>query len=205
MSNFHKPVKRPGDVLELMVASGDPADANDLAHDTAAALLNRVRRAEDQGAVERVIEFADRGGIEDLAELWSEAEADTLPGALWRLYLVRHAVRSTPSAAGYRFRRGTEVDTVNQAIAGSPPTPSPDEVVRLATDILRGAFTGDFAVALERAAAFMTVMAAGSRELIAGGGPQERLAQEESRAIGYERLAVELKAEARLWRTGDLR
>lgn len=205
MTNFHRPVKRPGDVLELMVGSGDPAHASGLAHDTAAALLNRVRRAPDQKVVDQVLEFVDAGGIEDLAELWADADAETLPGAMWRLYLVRHMVRQAPSAAGYRFRRGVEVDTVAQAIAGSPSAPSPEEVVALATDILRGAFTGDFAVALERAAAFTRVLAAGSRELISGGGPDGRLADEESKASGYTRMAGQLTRAARLWRAGDLR
>lgn len=205
MSNFHRPVKRPGDVLELLVGSGDPADASGLAHDTAAALLNRVRLAPDQAVVEQVIDFADAGGIEDLAELWAGADADTLPGALWRLYLVRHAVREAPSAAGYRFRRGIELDTVGQAIAGSPAAPTPEEVAALATDILRGAFSSDFAVALERASAFTRVLAAGSRELAASGGDARRVADEESRAAGYARLAAELARSARLWREGDLR
>ena len=110
MSDFHKPVKRPGDVIEMMAGSGDPAELSGLAHDTAAALLNRVRKAPDQQVVDRVIAFADGEGLEDLAELWADSPASSLPGAMWRLYLLRHAVREAPSAAGYRFKRGVEVD-----------------------------------------------------------------------------------------------
>lgn len=204
MSNFHKPVKRPGDIIELMAGSGDPAELNGLAGDTAAALLNKVRQAPDQSVVDRVITFADGEGLEDLAELWSNASASTLPGALWRLYLLRHAVREAPSAAGYRFRRGIEVDTVGQAIAGSVNAPSPEEVVELATQILRGAFTGDFAVALERAAAFARVMASGSRELIASDPTSERSEPEERRLLGYDSLSAELTAAAALWRSDAL-
>ncbi|WP_331715815.1 hypothetical protein [Tessaracoccus coleopterorum] len=126
MSDFHRPVKRPGDIIELMAGSGDPAELSGLAHDTAAALLHRVRKAPDPGVVERVIAFADGEGIEDLAEMWAASRPDTLPGTLWRLYLLRHAVRESPSAAAYRFTRGIEVDTVGQAIAGSPAAPTPD-------------------------------------------------------------------------------
>lgn len=202
MSTFHKPVKRPGEVIELLVGSGDPAELSGFAHDTAAALLNRVRRAPDPAVVDRVVAFADGAGLEDLAELWADAGPRTLPGSLWRLYLLRHAVREAPSAAGYRFKRGAEVATVDQAIAGSVPAPTPDEVVELADVILRGAFTGDFAVALERASAFARVMAAGSRELTAGeGGPDT---DEKRRELGYESLAGELRNAAALWRSGDL-
>lgn len=204
MTNFHKPVKRPGDVIEMMGGGGDPADLGELAHDTAAALLHRVRRAPDPEVVDRVIAFADGAGIEDLAEMWAEAPADSLPGALWRLYLLRHAVREAPSAAGYRFKRGVEVDTVGQAIAGSGSAPSPEEVVVLSTQILRGAFTGDFAVALERAAAFARVMAVGSSELVAEGGSDERVADERRRREGYEAVSAELTRAATLWREGAL-
>lgn len=189
----------------MMQGGGDPAEVGDLAHDTAAALLNHVRQAPDQSTVERVISFADGAGIEDLAEMWAEAAADSLPGALWLLYLLRHAVREAPSAAGYRFKRGIEVDTVGQAIVGAGSTPSPDEVVELASTILRGAFTGDFAIALERAAAFARVMAAGSEELVTSGGAPERVSAEERRRVGYDHVSAELTTAARLWRDGALR
>lgn len=204
MSNFHKPVKRPGDIIEQLSGSGDPAELSGLAQDTAAALLNKVRQAPDQAVVDKVIAFADGDGLEDLAELWSDSAPTTLPGALWRLYLLRHAVREAPSAAGYRFRRGLEVDTVGQAIAGSVSAPTPDEVVELATQILRGAFTGDFAVALDRAAAFARVMAGGSRELIASDPDSGRVAQEERRLVGYDALSGELSTAAGLWRSDHL-
>lgn len=204
MSNFHKPVKRPGDIIEQLSGAGDPAELSLLAQDTAAALLSKVRRAPDQSAVDKVIAFADGEGIEELAELWSASSATSLPGALWRLYLLRHAVREAPSAAGYRFRRGLEVDAVGQAISGSVSAPSPEEVVDLATQILRGAFTGDFAVALDRAAAFARVMAGGSRELIASDPTSERREQEERRLLGYESLSAELTTAAGLWRSNNL-
>ena len=49
------------------------------------------------------------------------------------------------------------------AIAGVDQAPSEDDIVRLADSILSGAFVGDFAVALERAAAFTDVVALGLR------------------------------------------
>lgn len=204
MSNFHKPVKRPGDIIELLAGGGDPAEMSGLARDTAGALLNRIRRAPDQEVVARVIGFADGEGIEDLAELWASSPADSLAGALWRLYLLRHTVQEAPSAAGYRFSRGIEVDTVSQAIAGSPSAPTPEEVVELATEILRGAFAGDFAVALERAAAFARVMAAGERELMASSDDARRVMDELRRLEGYETVSAELTAAAALWRNGEL-
>ena len=204
MTRFHKPVHRPGDVLELLRGSGDPAEVGGLAQDTAAALLHRVRPAPEAAVVDRVIAFADADGIDDLAELWSAASPDSLPGALWRLYLLRHTVREAPSAAAYRFRRGVEVDAVGQAIAGSSAAPTPDEVVSLATQILRGAFVGDFAVALERAAAFSRVMGSGCRELAASDADKDRAADERRRADSYDTIVGELTRTASAWRAGLL-
>lgn len=197
MRAFHKPLRRPGDVIESWDGGGDPAEAASLAHDSAAALLHRVRQSADPVLVERVIAYADEHGIDDVAELWASAAPDTLPGALWRIYLLRHAVRANPERLGYEFRRGAALDGVNQAVAGSPDTPTPDEVVVTATQILRGAFSGDFAVALERASAFCRVLEAGHQDL------QERH-PDDLPPTPYAGVADELRHAAHLWRQGQL-
>lgn len=191
---FHKPVRRPSDILETLRGGGDPADVSALTHDTAAALLGRVRQAEDPAVVDRVIAYADEHGIDDVAELWASAPPVTLPGAMWRLYLLRHAVVTTTEAISYLFRRGLEVDGgPNQAIAGSRHAPTPDEVVSLATTILRGAFEGDFSDALHRASAFSRVLSLGATEL-----------DDQRQAAAYGQIADELRAAAAQWRAGQL-
>jgi hypothetical protein len=68
---------------------------------------------------------------------------------------------------------------------------------RLADSILASAYGGDFAVALERAAAFFRVVASGRRNgtQAAGGDLAER----------NERAARDLAAAAAAWRSGALR
>lgn len=58
---------------------------------------------------------------------------------------------------------GEPVATAASAIAGVDAAPTEDDIARTADSILAGAFTGDFAVALERAAAFTDVVALGLR------------------------------------------
>lgn len=204
MPDFHKPVRRPGDVIETLIGGGDPAEDSELAHDSAAALLGRVRGASDPALVDRVIAYADEHGIDDVAELWAVAPAETLPGAMWRIYLLRHTVVTDPDGIGYQFRRGLEVEGgPNRAIAGSSFAPTPQEVADLSTTILRGAFTGDFAVALERGSAFARVMWAGLEEL--ANGDQERSADHRKQAAGFATMADHLHAAAKLWREGQLR
>ena len=52
------------------------------------------------------------------------------------------------------WRAGEPVATTASAIAGVDQAPTEDDIAHTADSILAGAFTGDFAVALERAAAF---------------------------------------------------
>lgn len=194
MREFHKPVRRPADVIETLQGSGDPALQSALSHDTAAALLGRVRQAEDPAVVDRVIAYADEHGIDDVAELWASAPPVTLPGAMWRLYLLRHAVVTNTESTTYLFRRGLEVDGgPNQAIAGSRSAPTPEEVAALATTILRGAFEGDFSDALHRASAFSRVLALGCTEI-----------DDERQAGAYNEIADDLRSAANQWRAGQL-
>ena len=58
-------------------------------------------------------------------------------------------------------------------IAGAPVPAIPDELVAVIDTILRGAFTGDFAVALDRAAAFCRVQASGATHLADDYEPSE--------------------------------
>lgn len=205
MRRFHKPVHRPADVIETLRGDGDPADLRSAAHETAGAFLHRIRQAPDPEIVDRLITYADLHGIDDIAELWADAEAVTLPGAMWRLHLLRHLVASDPERTAYRFRRGLDVDGgVSQAIAGSPNAPSPDEVLALATQILRGAFTGDFAVALERAAAFCRVLSAGATELADSDHDLDRAIAERERGAAFLATAQELRHAARAWDEGRL-
>lgn len=188
MREFHKPVHRPGEFLETLVGSGDPSES--FAHDSAAAFLHRVRAAQDPDMAQRIVAYANEHGIDDVAELWADAEPVSLPGALWRVHLIRHVVSQDPEAAGYRFRRGLEHGPDAQAaVVGTPDAPSPEQVLALADEILRGAFTGDFAVALERAAAFSAIQAEGARSL-----DDDRL------TASWQAFATELAESARRWR-----
>ena len=88
---------RPGQLDQMMadnIAGGaDPAQINEMSHASAAALLDRVHHTQDAELVERVLTLVDREGVDVIAELWSSAEPDSLPGILWRLYLLRTWMR----------------------------------------------------------------------------------------------------------------
>ena len=132
-----------------------------MSHASAAALLDRVHHTQDAELVERVLTLVDREGVDVIAELWSRSEPDSLPGILWRLYVLRTWMRKNRESIARLWRVGEPVATT--AIAGVDQAPTEDDIAHTADSILAGAFTGDFAIALERAAAFTDVVALGLR------------------------------------------
>jgi len=205
--DYHKPVRRPAELFDRLFAAQDPAEVSRVAHSTAAALLTRVRADPGQDVVARLVAFTDVHGIDDIAELWSRAPSRSLPGALWRLYLLQLMIHDDPQTAALLYERGrTELTSADPVIAGAPVPAGPDELVALIDTILRGLFEGDFAVALDRAAAFCRVQASGATHLADDYEPTEpeRASALTTRALRLSTYAGDLSACAALWRRDSL-
>ncbi|GAA4785320.1 DNA-directed RNA polymerase subunit beta [Microbacterium gilvum] len=206
-AEFSKPVRRPSETFDRLFAGADPAEISRAAHATATALLARVRHEPDAGVVERLVSFTASHGIDDIAELWSQSPARSLPGSLWRLYLVQLAIHDDPRTASLLYQRGSaELHSADTVVAGAPAPAGPDELVALIDTILRGAFTGDYAVALDRTAAFCRVQASGATHLADDYEPTEpaRASELTTRALRLSAFAADLTAAARLWRRESL-
>lgn len=158
---------RPGQIdpglIEGIAGGADPSVVSEMSHASAAALLDRVHHSADPQVVERVLTLVDREGVDMIAELWSRSEPDSLPGIMWRLYTLRSWMRRDRDLISRLWRLGEPVATAASAIAGVDQAPTEADITHTADSILAGAFTGDFAVALERAAAFTDVVALGLR------------------------------------------
>ncbi|MCU1412954.1 MAG: DNA-directed polymerase subunit beta [Microbacteriaceae bacterium] len=204
---FHKPTQYSGDKFDTFVGGEDPAQISRVAHETAQALLSRVRENPESGIVERLVSYTDQNGIDALAELWARANPRTLPGALWRIYLMRALVRQDAEDSSYLFQRGSEVAAgIDPVVAGAPTPTGPEEITTLADQILRGLFAGDFAVALDRAAAFCRIMSLGCTSVAddADAASPERASELTTRALRFSTTAGEFTSCARLWRSGGL-
>ncbi len=182
--------------LEALGEPSDPVAALHAAHESAAALLHTGRAADDPAVTARLVALTDEVGLDTLAEVWSSRPAHSLPGALWRLYLLREWVATDPATAAREYAAGIRFTEPNHAVAGVDP-PGPAEVRRVADEILAGAFDGDFAVALERAAAFCQVVASGRADVTEG---RRALLT----AARLQEMATDLAVSARLWRSGKL-
>ena len=147
--------------FEAIEGDVDPATLSEAADRAAHALVRGARNQADEALVDRVVHLADSEGLETLAELWSGASADSLAGALWRLYLLRSWVYADPQTAAAEFDRGRAHVPVFEVISGVVEPPGPDEVRALVDEVLGGVVVGDFADTLFRAAAFARVAAAG--------------------------------------------
>jgi hypothetical protein len=109
----------------------------------------------------RLVRLVDDHGLDTIADLWSGRPARSLPGALWRLYVVREWVRRDPVGASCDYAAGYVVAEVPHVVAGVAQPPGADEVRALADAVLTGVYAGELDVALERAGAFCRVVAAG--------------------------------------------
>ncbi|MGO1770731.1 MAG: DNA-directed RNA polymerase subunit beta [Microbacterium sp.] len=204
---FHKPVRRPSETFDRLFAAEDPAEVSRQAHSTAQALLSRVRDEPDGVVVERLVAFTTEHGIDDIAELWSRSPARSLPGALWRLYLLQLSIHDDAATAALLYERGrAELRSADPVVAGAPTPAGPDELVALIDTILRGAFSGDFAVALDRAAAFCRVEASGATHVADDheGTEPERASTFTARALRLSTYAEDLHIAATLWRRESL-
>ncbi|QRY40420.1 DNA-directed RNA polymerase subunit beta [Microbacterium hominis] len=205
--DYHRPVRRPADTFDRRFGSTDPADVSRIAHATASALVTRVRNEPTDAVVDRLVTFTDAHGLETVAELWSHSPAKSLPGTLWRLYLLQLMVRDDAATAALLYERGRVVlPSVDDVVAGAPTPAGPEELMTLVDEILRGVFTGDFAVALERAASFCRVEAAGAADVADDydAAEPERASAFTTRALRLDTYAGDLTACAGLWRRDAL-
>jgi hypothetical protein len=225
-----RPARLDPAAADAYVGGPDPADLVQAAHATAEALVQHGRCGDD-AVTARLVALTDEHGIDEVALLWADRPADSLPGALWRLYALRAGIRRQSELMAQAFDAGRHRAPVHEAVAGVGDPPGPQEVRHLADAVLAGAFSGDLAVALERAAAFCRVVSTGWAVLaddlpvaavsrVVDGGRyrdddphlsdddpssgHQAAMQLTRRASDLLRTGVQLEAAARRWRAGTL-
>lgn len=205
--DFHRPTRFSNDWFERVEGDVDPVVRLQLASETANALLARVRAGADPDVVERILRVAREDGIDLVAELWSHARPHTLPGALWRVHVLHALVTQRADEVAHLYQAGADaLPTAAPVVAGVPAPATPDELRTLSETILRGVFAGDFAIALERAAAFATVTAAGAVQLahVDEATQPDRASERTRLAARLTDIAEDLRVGARLWRADSL-
>lgn len=198
---FHRPSLRT-DLTALLdeMQTGEPFHRSELAAATAAAVID-AGRGSAESSPERFVTLADQIGLDTLTELWRSADQGTLAHSLWAVYLLRTWCRSDAEQVARLWKAGRGYAPADEVVAGVSDEADPRAVEALADAVLDGAYRGDLAVALERAASFFRVVAAGRREL-AGDGERGLVARE--LAARNDLAADGLAIAARRWRAGTL-
>jgi hypothetical protein len=191
--------------MDSLSGSPDPARVAEAAHETAAAIVEAGRSNRDPATTARLVTLVDEHGIDTIADLWAGRPARSLPGALWRMYVLREWVRRDPVGASLDYRAGRGLAQVPHVVAGVAEPPGPDEMQQLVDAVLTGVYTGELDVALERGAAFCRVVAAG-RACRADDDPDDLAANALTRrAASLQQTAEDLEHAARAWRAHALR
>ncbi|WP_205708131.1 hypothetical protein, partial [Kineococcus vitellinus] len=203
----HRPAMPGDDALVALAGGVDPSAVQEAAHAAASALVHGARSARDAEVTRRVVRLAQDEGLEVIARLWADAPADSLAGALWRLYVLRTWVQRQPVAVARQYAEGRHHVPVLEVVAGVGDPPGPREVVAVVDAVLTGVAEGDFAVTLERAAAFCRVVAVGRAHHADDAVPREREDAAAALTLSAARLvrtAEQLEVVAARWRAGEL-
>ncbi|MBW8172586.1 hypothetical protein K0651_05920 [Ornithinimicrobium sp. Arc0846-15] len=198
----HKPALFDPALFDQTASSNDPHEVAEAAHRTAAIVVGRGRESDDPEVNEKLIGLVKELGLGTLAQMWADRPARSLPGALWRIYVLHEWVQRQPREVAAAFAAGSTHAEVSRVIAGVAEPPSPEDLMELTRQILAGVFSGDLATALDRASAFCHVMAVG---LIDPNAHHEDVSKEQiAQASRMHTTAQDLHQSARLWRQGRL-
>lgn len=197
----HRPALPGSARFDGLVGDVDPAARSEAADRCATLLVRGPIDPGDTDVLDRLVHLAETEGLDQIAELWSGAPADSLAGCLWRLYLLRTWVYADPHSAAREFDAGRRHSPVHEVVAGVSDPPGPSDVQALVDTVLRGIRVGEFADTLFRAAAFARVTAAGRAHHDHGEASSYRSDVSASRLMS---MADQLEAAARLELDGRL-
>lgn len=99
---FRRPAPlEPADAEAIEAGVDIPADS-EVAHASARLLVGE----DDSHDLDALVSVIRSGGVDTVCELWSSSPATTLPGILWRLYLIHQWGVRDPDQLARRYREG---------------------------------------------------------------------------------------------------
>lgn len=157
MSNYkpRRPAQLELEQIELIEGGVDTAFSSELAHIAAQAVVPLQTNHElDSETLTRVQSLIAEEGIDTLVETWVTSPEISLPGILWRGYLLREWIRRYPQEVATRFAGAKQHFAENDSQRLSLVS-SPDQVQSLWDEVFQGSFTGDFENVLRSSARFL--------------------------------------------------
>lgn len=108
-----RPAMLDAEQAENIPGAEDGARSSEVAHLVAQTLVG-IEKDSDQN-VQHLRELLESGGVDTVSELWSALPANTLPGTLWRLYLVYQWYLRDPDLVNERFQQGISALEIREA------------------------------------------------------------------------------------------
>ncbi|MDE1565775.1 hypothetical protein ACXITP_00195 [Actinotignum sanguinis] len=161
-SSFRRPAQMKPDQLESIEGEADVAYHSELAHTAAQALLPGAGYHTEEPEVRaRVLDLIATEGIDVIAEAWARSPEGTLPGMLWRGYLLREWLRRFPNDAAARLTAAREKLGSQGAdgVEKLEKTPTLGDVKSSWDEVFAGSFSGDFAEVLASSARLCDTLA----------------------------------------------
>ena len=188
---------------EAIIGDEDPAESAAVAHTAAWALMGVGDDEFDDEAVARLRAHVREHGADAIAHVWARSPAFTLPGALWRAYLLSEWYHRDPGAVARRYEAGAASPRIDGLEAPVDVRPLPF-VIEEVDSLLRGDLTDDdLDFVFAQAARACRVLAAADATWI--DDPDDPLAHAvTTRSRALVRTADELDAAAREAATGAL-
>lgn len=160
-SQPRRPAMLDPQAADAIVGDTDPALASELAHTSAWALLGVGDEEFDADTVERLRASIANEGVDAIAHMWSRSPEFTLPGVMWRIFLLSEWVRRDRAHVEERFAQGLRVDAETMAHP-APEHFALDTVNDYCLALLNGQVTDDDLEGIcLQAAMLMRVLAAG--------------------------------------------
>lgn len=186
-SRPRRPASLDPQQAELIEGDDDPAESSELAHGTAQAIIGQPEAPPEIAA--RIRETVVSEGFDTVAALWSRSPATTLPGTLWRLYLLHEWIGRDPQTVEARFEDGAPDGVM-----------TPGELADELTGLFAGQRPDALADTCRDAAAFLTVLVRGAVSSLAPSTGHDEATSTEALTA----TAAELHEAADLVRRGDL-
>mgnify|MGYP000885958822 FL=1 len=201
---MNKQPRRPAQLedaqIEAIEGDADVAYNSELAHTSAQALIPMGThfREKDRSLVARILDLVDEEGVDVVAETWVRSPEDSLPGILWRGYLLREWIRRDKDDVARRY------EVAKAAADGAEAElPKPGALRQEWDLVLAGAYEGDFAELLDRSARLAATL--GGIESVWIAEDSDPLATEVTRRRdAFASTAREFEAAAGLVREGCL-
>ena len=146
---------------ETIIGDEDPASLAAVAHTAAWALMGISDDTFNDEDVARLRETVRARGIDTIAHVWSRSPEFTLPGALWRVYLLHEWYHRDPLLVAERYADGSRAPII-QGLEAPVELRSLSLIMEEIDSLLRGDLTDDdLEYVLREASRAMRVLAAG--------------------------------------------